>query len=343
MQLFLRNTLEWLRDNQTFAGCFVIGCGTLLLALSGILKTKAEKGGGERKKDDSERRRARSRARNNWIAYGLSLLLGVALNILGTWLTKQAGDEASRKRSQETERMLHAQREQDERTVRELREERQSILVALNAAKREDSKKITEEKIHVIQSDFSQWAEKFATNLPGKRNEFAQLKADFQKAQIDAANKEIQRQIQISGQEYPVFSFGIRFLQESVRAYAKQTGRGIQVDPLELGENFFVKSPDREIRFGTNAVWRISVISNTGGQMPYLKVTFIDSLGGQSGMFQLRFLADNKLRFNYAAKVPIPNPATVNGLHDMINYEGAVRDALQRVIEAQLLQVEEKH
>src|ERR1019366_9101995 len=112
----------------------------------------------------------------------LALLVSGVVVWYGTWLTRHAGEEASRKQNEqagriqreqkeENARALDALRQQDEKTVRELREERETILVALNAARRDDSKRITEEKIRVIQSDFSQWAENFATNLPAKRRE----------------------------------------------------------------------------------------------------------------------------------------------------------------------------
>ncbi len=337
--------------------CIVIGSGTLVVALSALLKSKGDRAGASRKKDEQHK------STRYYVLYAVTLLIGCGMTAFGTWLTKRAGDEPSKKLNADTARMLReikeehartlqAQKEQDERTVRELREERQAILVKLNSAKREDSKKITEEKIRVIQKDFAQWAENFATNLPTRRSEFAQLKVDFQKAQIENANKNLQRQVRVSGETYPALSWAIRVVQESVRAYVNKTGKQATIEPLDLPENFFEKTTESAIRFGGKAVWKLSVTAagrpliqpGIGPRRtPYLKINFVDFNGQQAGTFSLVPQPEaKKLSISYSASFQTPNTASISGDRDMSDYEDAITSALQPVIEAQLIRTEEQ-
>lgn len=324
-------------DTERLLGYFLLLTGTVTLAWASVLKSKAD--------------RARAaKARRMYYSYFWAIVVsGAAINAFGTWLTRHSAERESKKRSETAAKILLETKEENARSEREIREKLQSVLVALNAAKHEDSKKITEEKIRVIQSDFSQWAEEFARNLPARINEFAQLKADFQKTQIEKANQEIQRQTQISGQSYPVLSFAVRFLEESVRAYAKRTSKDIKVDPLELPENFYAQVAQSAIHFNGQATWKLTITTaarplgtpHIPGKQPYLRILFTDHEGQQSGDFLLCTYPDgNKISISYTPRLPTPSTATINGEHDLSDYESAVRSALQRVIEAQLLEAE---
>jgi hypothetical protein len=48
-----------------------------------------------------------------------------------------------------------------------------------------------------------------------------------------------------------------------------------------------------------------------------------------------------KFKVNYKASVPIPDPNTISGDRDLLEYETSIREILQRVIEAQLIQAVE--
>jgi hypothetical protein len=140
----------------------------------------------------------------------------------------------------------------------------------------------------------------------------------------------------------------LRYVQEAVRAFAKQTGKNIKVEALELPENFYEKQVDYEIRFSTNAVWKIVVAARRpvgqGGyrNYPNVQIEFKDSKGQGSGRLSLRTDPVAKtFSMIYQAPVPKPDPAAIAGNRDLSDYETPVREVFQRVIEAQLIQAVE--
>jgi hypothetical protein len=236
---------------------------------------------------------------------------------------------------------------------RKFGEKIQAVLVKLDLAKQEDSQKITEEKIRVIKSDFSKWAEDFVTNLPAEKDKFSQLKTAQQNRQTQDANRETQKQKQRSGQSYPVFSFAIRFLQESVRAFALKTANtNIVIDSIDLPENLFEKPTQGFIRFKANVLWELAISSGWTSTIqhradydvgqPYLRFTFYDNRSQQSGEFHIQINQEgNKMTFFYMTNLPTPNPESIQGEYDLSDYESAIKDALQRIIKSQLLQLED--
>jgi len=341
-QVLFSDIPNWLRDNQTIVGCIIVGISTVCLALAGILKSKGDKAAASRKKEEN------AKSARIYIRYALTLLVCGAWTFYGTLLTKHAADKAA----QNAEKIQRETNEMIAGMERKFGEKIQAVLVKLNAAKQEDSQKITEEKIRILKGDFSQWAEDFVTNLPAEKSRFTQMKTDLQKRQAEEANKETQRQMQVSGQAYPVFSFAIRFLQESIRAYAKQTSNtNIVIDSMALPENFFVKPTDGNVHLNTNAIWRISIAAGGSFGMPFvpgydrgqpcLKFIFNNPPGQREVFYVFLNQAGNKMSIFYRTGLPTPDPQTINGEYDISDYESPVKEALQRVIKAQILQLED--
>src|SRR6266853_2132444 len=195
------------------------------------------------------------------VSVSLTVLGGIvaACSLCAESLRQRNRDVESRKRENEIVERLREQKEFNARSELEFREKFQAVLVQLNAAKHEDSRKITEEKIRVIQKDFSDWATNFVRNLPRIRSEFDKTKSDFEQgllqAQIEAGKKEIQS----SQEAFPVLSFAVRFIQESVRAFGNQTGKEIKIDPVDVPENLYEKETNCVIRFSGKASWKLSV------------------------------------------------------------------------------------
>jgi hypothetical protein len=268
---------------------------------------------------------------------------------------KKRQDVASRKDAQELReentKILEELREQkriNNRSEQEFREKFQIVLVQLNAAKHEDSKKITEEKIRVIQKDFSEWATNFVKNLPRIRSDLDKTKTESEQAQIQAKIDEVKKEVQISQQTFPVISFAVRYVQEAVRAFRKQTGKEIKVETWELPENFYEKASEYEIRFNTNVIWKLRIVGRRpAGQLPLmfspsLRIEFTDARGKQSGDLWLRTDPTGKqFSMTYSAVVPTPDPKTISGNRDLADYEAPIREVFQRVIEAQLAQAVE--
>ena len=242
---------------------------------------------------------------------------------------------------------LQVQKDTNARSEREFREKFQQVLIQLNAAKQEDSKRITEEKIHVIQKDFSDWATNFVNNLPRIKSEFDKTKQDFEQGKLQAQIDEVKKEIQLSQQSYAVLSFAIRYTQETIRAYAKQRGKEIKIDSINLPENFYEKETAYEIRLTEKAIWKFAVAARRpAGEnafaAPNLTITFTDSEGKESGKLRLLLILGTKtFSMRYQAAVPSPDPNTIAGNRDLTDYETPIREVFQRVIEAQLVQAGE--
>lgn len=258
--------------------------------------------------------------------------------------------EASRRKIQDAtaKEELRQQREENRRAEQEFRGKFQEVLIQLNAAKQEDSKRITEEKIRVIQKDFSEWADSFVKNQQRIKGELDKVKIDFEQGKLQEQIDEAKKEIQTSQQAFPIISFAIRYVQEAVRAYSGKTGKMIKVEAFELPENLYEKQTDYEIRFSTNAVWKFSVSARRPAgrsgtsSFPSLRIEFVDSQGKTCGTLTVRTrLTDNKFSMTYQASIPTPDPKTIAGYRDFTEYETAIREVFQRVIEAQLVQAVE--
>ena len=105
---------------------------------------------------------------------------------------------------------LQEQKSVQARAEREFREKFQAVLIQLDAAKHEDSKKITEEKIRVIQKDFAEWATNFAKNYPTIKSEIDQTRQDFEQGKLPSQISETKKEIQISEETFSVISFAVR-------------------------------------------------------------------------------------------------------------------------------------
>ena len=345
ISLFMRTLLDqelgWLSRNQTEVGSILIGISALGLVIATFIKTKADKIPESNKKRQAERKKLYA----SWI---LAVLVCATGTYYGNFLTRRVAEQASRN-------ALRIQEETDsrvDRMQREFRERFQQVLVNLNAAKHEESKAITEEKIRTIKSDLVQWAQDFVADLPTSKSTFAQQESELQKRQTEEANKLAETQKKRSGQCFPAFSFATRLLQESVRAYATRAGKtNIIVESTDLPENFYGQQKPSSIRFGTNGSCVISVASgwtsatqfavDYAPDQPYLRITFTDHANMQTGQFHIQVnTTATKMKFLYTTNLPVPEPATINGEHDLSDYESPIRDVLQRIIKAQLLQFE---
>lgn len=348
----LSDPIAWIRLNpMAFFGFCCIGLGILLIALTAIIKTKAEQAAAaQRSRDESKKRSARRRRIILWGVYAIMLLVGVGLNIFGNLLTKRAGEKAAQVQIDQARKERHEEIEQAQSETREVREKLQSILVAMNSAKREDSQKITEEKMRVIQVDLAKWAQEFDANMANKRNEIAKAKAESEKEAMDNANKEKQRQIKASGDAYPILSFAMLFVKESITAFTNRTGKNVRIEMLELPENFYgVQTNYCTIQFSEKAIWTLAVGTRSNLRppfnrnfqygLPYLAITFTGRDGSQCGVFGLQPMPDQqKLQIFYTSGVTTPVTAGLTGERDLSNYETEIRSALQPVIEEQLLQ-----
>ena len=249
---------------------------------------------------------------------------GIVLIGLGSWISFY-GQVLLRKAD-----AVKAQKEK-ERDSLAIAEKLQSVLGALGAAKQQESKKLTEEKIGIIQSDLVQWANEFAQSQPARQKE------------IDAARlTSTQKEIQLSDQARPIIAFALRFIEESVRAYANKTGRDIKITIPELPLNFY--SPEarqqRRILEVGNASWDAFVEAQrplNEENPPHLYIIFQEK-GGTSGTFLMTpFFHTNKLNIQAWGTLPLPDYSNMTGETDLARYEDTIRLWFRRLIEAQVL------
>ena len=285
----------------------------------------------------------------------MQFFFGCALTAFGTWLTVHGGEEDSQRiiaelRDQKEANInilqkLKEQKDINARAQQEFREKIQAVLVQVNAANHEDSKKITEEKIRVIEKDFTDWAVEFTKNQSKIKSEFNKTKGDFEQAKTQAQIDEVKKEIQISEKSFPLLSFTVRYIQEMIAACAKQTGKQIKIDPADLSGNFYEKPADFAIHFPGQAIWTFKVLANKPLKVnrgPVLQIIFMDSHAQESGTILLRISpSQNKYWIKYQTPIPTPNSTGLEGEKDLSDYESTIREVFQPIIETQLIQTVE--
>lgn len=258
--------------------------------------------------------------------------VSVVLTVIGVFVAVGAQyTEASRQRIQETR-----QREANARTEGEFREKFQAVLVQLNAAKHEDSKRITEEKIRVLEKEFTQWALAFDKNKTKIKGDLEQLRAQ---TQIETTKKEILS----SEQFYPVISFTVRYIQKMVSAFAKQSGKEIVIDPVELPQNFYEKPTEFAIHFPGKTIWNLKVMAGRPAFQngPNLTVIFTDSESRPSGSCHVfTYPETSTFHIIYQPIFPVPGFSAPEQ-EGLTNFESSIRTSFQTIIETQLVRATE--
>jgi hypothetical protein len=204
--------------------------------------------------------------------------------------------------------------------------------LAIRAAKQEEARTRTEDKINIIQDNFHQWAEDFVKRRPDKQRQLQEAK-----------NASLQKELQISSESTPLFSYVIRFVEEAVRAYSKQSGQKIRTDIPPLPDNFYASDAnniDRSIRFsGGKASWTFNVSTNLPArddQAPQLVVTLTNA-EGRGGTIYVS-IAPKTGRFNVSGSGILPTAEVTQmfGQYDLAKYEETIRQVFQPLLEAQL-------
>ncbi len=212
-----------------------------------------------------------------------------------------------------------------------LNEKLQSLLVAVGAAKSEESKKLTDEKLRTIQDDLQKWAADFAQARPARRQEVE-----------EARSAALQKEFRISAQVSPFYSFAIRFIEETIRAYVSKIGEKQGVEAPKLPDNLYV--PDAyvnvPINFRDGARWEITIDAQRPAREdipPSMTIRFASGMGN-FGRARFRvFVLQQKLTIDLDGNLPDPAPYQGFVECELPAYEGTVRTLLQKQIEAQLL------
>jgi hypothetical protein len=230
------------------------------------------------------------------LGYWMIVLFGGLVTAFGTWLTWEGGQKNAEIQSKKAETLLNQTKEDNARFVREMNNKMQDMLLALRAAKQEETRNLTEEKIKIIQNDFAQWADDFTKRRQDKQRQFD-----------EARSASTEKETQISGQSMPLFSFTVRFAEEAFRAYAKRTDQNLNVDMPALPQNFYAREPpdtQRIIQFTHKANWRFEI---TAGLRPAWKTHQSCELISQIQIAKagLSFWKSNLKRGNFPSAVTV--------------------------------------
>lgn len=308
-------------------GCTAIGLGLVAAGFASPIKSRADRARNARKLIN------RAPARKLRIQFMLALAGAALLTAGGTWLTLNGARLDSDAKAKEARDLLGQTRTENEQARKDLEARIQSILVALNAAKAEQNGLLTEEKIKRFSRDVLEWADEFQKRKPDKQRQ-------FELAKLAATQEEIQ----ISGDSMPLFSFTLRFIQQIVEAYQKQSGESLKINLSPLPQNFYelgVNEPTRMIQFAGRGQWQFWVNANApaiGDNQPVFSVNFT-STEGRNGSLNIQRSPDGKqFRIWGNGILPIPNSKAVFDNYQMNDYEDTIRRIFERLFEGQLLQ-----
>ena len=312
-------TLQQILDSipyPTATGCIAIGAGFIVAGLASPIKSRADRA---RKARTPEKRAPATKLR---VQFFLTLLLGAALTAGGTWLTLN-GARLDAERTQQA----------NDKARKELEAKIQNILVALNAAKAEQNRLLTDEKIKGLTKDVLQWADEFQKQKPDKQREFEQAKL-----------AQTQEEIQISGDSMQLFSFTLRTIQQLVEAYEKKSGETFKLTLPPFPQNFYdqkINNTSRTIQFAGDALWNFSISASLPANVnnpPVLSVGFT-SVEGRSGSLDIRRLSDGKqFSISGGGVLPVPNSKALFDTYQMSDCEDTIRRVFQRLVEGQVTQ-----
>jgi hypothetical protein len=238
--------------------------------------------------------------------------------------------------------LLQESRRENARLASESQEKIQAVRVDL-------AKAVSQEKARALQNQFSDWADDFIEHLPDKQMQFAQAKQRLQDAQAEAEREkrqmETQKQLAMTIRAYPVFSTTLTFINGLVGAYATKTHKSIRLDSTDLPDNFFSQKLERTIVFPGSAVWKFTISTPSQLESAASQTSLIGKFsafdGSESGTFILSVLNNTDLvQVRYRSPFNMPDPSTIDGRHNLSNYESSLQRSLTKVVSAQLLQVE---
>jgi hypothetical protein len=302
-------------------GCVAIGIGFVLAGLASPIKAKADK------KRNSRNIEAQSKGRWLQRLFVTLLVSGGILTGFGTWLTVEGGETNA-------QRLLDQTRKENDEARRESKAKLEMVLNALNAAKQEQTRLLTDEKIKGLQKDIVAWLDDFAAR-----------KSDKQRQLEEARLANVQRESQISADAAPVFSFVLRIVEESLRAYVKRTGADIEIMLRPLPQNYYengVNNPARVIRFSSAGQWQFELIANLPAnetQAPRLDIRCIGKDRREGVLMITPSRPTKKLFVQGWGILPTPDTSAIFGEYELEGYEETLGRVLQRLIEAQLAQM----
>jgi hypothetical protein len=323
MKQFIPPILWPLFENLTVAGCVLVTVGTMATLLLPLIRGRVDR--------VAQRGRRNASAFWTWMFWVIAIAGPCCIGV-GTWLTAEGGQRGSSQEVARAEKFLRDAREEIARSNREIAQKIQETFAGLQAAKQEETRQRTGEKIDKLYQDFSQWAEDFDKRRPNKQKQLEQAKT--------AA---LQRELQMSADSMPLFSYVIKFIDEVVTAYSEKHGRQIRADIPPLPDNFFatdVNNIERAIHFsGGKAVWSFSLSTSYPAredQPPQLQISLTNAEGRGGNIYINQVPKTGRFNISASGVLPSPDAAQMSGQYSMAKFEETIRQLFMPLIEAQL-------
>ncbi|HEY5743005.1 MAG TPA: hypothetical protein VIS99_10740 [Terrimicrobiaceae bacterium] len=257
---------------------------------------------------------------NGYVVTVLGLIVvavGTFIGVYGQVLLRKADAEKARK-----EREIESQAVSSKLLA---------VMAALGAAKKEDSVKLTEAKIGMIQDDLEQWAANFVRTRP-------EMQKHFQAERLKVAKAEIQK----TEEARPIFTFVLRFVEETAKAYSAKSEEPIEITTLDLPNNFYDTNLQTTtiLRFKDGSLWTAYLsAARPVDDGPSLGLAFdLRSKDGTGGMVRIRpWVREQKLIIDKTGVLPIPNLKAEAEESELESYEKTIRHVFGRLLEAQIL------
>jgi hypothetical protein len=251
-------------------------------------------------------------------------IIGFLVIALGSWVAFY-GQVVLRKKDAE------ANRQSIERDNLAIHEKLQTVMSALGSAKMEESKRLTDERIKLIQGDLLTWATEFVQSRPER------------KKAVDAARLAAQqKEIQISERVRPIYAFVLRFIQETLAVYETKTTDNVKASLFEPPDNLYLIDPhagSRIITFRGGAKWEIYFQTEKPAREdipPAMKIHFTNGTSGGNARFRV-LLTQNKLTIDLDGSLPDPRPYKGFVESDLSEYQNTISVLLRTQLESQLI------
>jgi len=211
----------------------------------------------------------------------------------------------------------------------EFKDKLQRILSASNLSNNDDARKLVEEKLRLIAPELIR--SEGGTNLLKKREEFA-------KVRVDRITKESENKTRKSSQVFQDILFCARIFEERVKVLKTQVGDEMQMDPINVPDNFYGAGFHPIVRFSSGAKWELFVVADQNDRrnqgFPWLEMRFYDSEGKRAAWLNLMVnpTADSFEIFHEELGVEAAKVGKVS------DFETTARDLILHAIDVAFLQ-----
>jgi hypothetical protein len=312
--------MNWFIHNQGVVGIILSAIATLVASFASVLKSKG---------DYCAKSAAPGEKFWPYFWWSLLTLVCVSVSALGGWFSKQSG-EAALKLSQTS--------------TLEMRSEMNDLRNQLKLGNHTTSLALTEAKMQALQDQLSDFAHNSVGKTEEKRQQISEYKSKLAEERKRMAEEAHALRIQQSAEFIPIYSFALRFTQETLRAFADASGKtNLDIIPIVLPDSIYTEDlPNTtlaRVQVTEKVAWQFEI--NDG---PCVVIKFMregTQLRKREDRITLQLNADKtKINVTYESDILVPDPSKISGEYDAGNYEALLKPILMKVVEAQWIDAE---